>query len=64
MKELKITKVLEIIAEELGMPYDSSLNEILAAMFLTDEDREIRRLLVEAGKQDLIEAWKAEGLIA
>jgi hypothetical protein len=64
MKEIKIIKVLEIIAEGLGMPYNSSLNEILTAMFLIDEDGEIRRLLVEAGKQDLIEAWKAEGLIA
>jgi hypothetical protein len=64
MNELKSIKVLEIIAEGLGMPYDSSLNEILAAMFLMEEDGELTRLLVEAAKQDLIEAWKAEGLIA
>lgn len=55
-------KVLEIIAEELKMPYDSSLNEILAAMFLMDEDGEIRKLLVEAGAKDLIDAFKAEGI--
>lgn len=60
----KSIKVLEIIATELGMPYDSSLNEILATLFLIDKDNEIVSLLVEAGKQDLIEKFKNEGLIA
>lgn len=59
---MKITKVLEIIAEELKMPYESSLSEILAALCLIDKDREITKLLVEVGAQDLIEKFKAEGI--
>lgn len=64
MSANKSIKVMEIIAEGLGMPRDSSLSEILVALCVVDKDGEITKLLVEAGKQDLIEAWKAEGLIA
>lgn len=61
---MKSIKVLEIIAEELRMPNDSRLNDILAALCLIDEDGEIKQLLVEAGKQDLIEKFKSEGIVA
>jgi hypothetical protein len=59
---MRCVKVLEIIAEELRMPYDSSLSEILAAASLIDQDGEIIRLLVQAGAQDLIDRFKAEGI--
>jgi hypothetical protein len=59
----KCIKVLEIIAEELKMPLDSSLSEILAGLWMIDEGNEIQSLLVQAGTQDLLEMFKAEGLI-
>jgi hypothetical protein len=59
---MKSTKVLEIIAEELNMPYDSSLSEILAALYLMDKDGEITKLLIEAGTQDILDKFKAEGI--
>lgn len=59
----KCVKVLEIIAEELKMPLDSSLSEILASLWMIDEGNEIQSLLVQAGTQDLLEMFKAEGLI-
>lgn len=59
----KCIKVLEIIAEELKMPLDSSLSEILASLWMIDEGNEIQSLLVQAGTQDLLEMFKAEGLI-
>lgn len=59
----KCVKVLEIIAEELKMPLDSSLSEILASLWMINEGNEIQSLLVQAGTQDLLEMFKAEGLI-
>jgi alkyl hydroperoxide reductase subunit AhpC len=59
----KSIKVIEIIAKELGMPHESSLSEILAALFVLDKDGEIMKLLVEAGKQDLIDGFREEGMI-
>jgi hypothetical protein len=59
----KCVKVLEIIAEELKIPLDSSLSEILASLWMIDEGNEIQSLLVQAGTQDLLEMFKAEGLI-
>lgn len=58
----KSVQVLEIIAEELKMPLDSSLSEILASLWMIDEGNEIQSLLVEAGIQDLLEMFKAEGV--
>jgi hypothetical protein len=60
---MKCVSVLEIIAEELQMPTDASLNEILAALFCIDEDNKIRNLLAYAGTQDLLEMFRKDGLI-
>lgn len=59
---MKVVKVLEIIAKELNMPYDSSLKDILAALCLIDKDGEITDMLVKAGVEDLVERFKAEGI--
>ncbi len=63
-KMKKSIAAMEIIAEELGMPTDASFGEILAAMSIVDVDGEIKELLIKACKQDLLEMFKKEGLIA
>lgn len=52
---MKSVKVIEIIAEELRMPQDASLADILAAMFIIDQGKEIERLLIKAATQDVLD---------
>jgi hypothetical protein len=59
----KSVAVLNIIAEELKMPLDSSLKDILACLHLVDTDGEVTKLLVEACKEDLFEMYRKEGII-
>jgi hypothetical protein len=56
----RATQIIEIIAEELKLPHDASLNEVLACLYFIDKDGEIMKLLVEAGAKDIIEKIKGE----
>lgn len=51
---MKSIRVLEIIAEELKMPHDASLTDILTAMFIIDQNKEIEKLLIKAATQDVV----------
>ena len=55
---MKSIRVLEIIAEELRMPYDASLTDILTAMFFIDQNKEIEKLLIKAATQDVVSKIK------
>lgn len=52
---MKSVKVIEIIAEELRMPQDASLADILAAMFIIDLGKEIEKLLIKVVTQDVLD---------
>jgi hypothetical protein len=56
-------KVIEIIGEGFNLPQDISLQDLLLYVSFADESGEILKLLVEAGKRDIIERFKAEGII-
>lgn len=60
---MKSVAVLNIIAEELKMPLDSSLKDILACLYLVDTDGEVTKLLVEACREDLFDLYRKEGII-
>lgn len=59
MKYPKSYKALEIIADELHMPKDASLADILAHLYLTDVDGEVMKLLISVMNTELISAIKA-----
>lgn len=58
----RAVQIIEIIAEELKLPEDVHLNEILALLFLMEGGDEVIELLVEAGAKDIIERIKGEQL--
>lgn len=51
----RAAQIIKIIAEELKLPNDVHLNEVLASLYLVDTDGEIMKLLVEAGAKDIVE---------
>jgi hypothetical protein len=58
----RAAQVIEIIGDGFNLPKDISLKDLLAYVFLVDDSGEILKLLVEAGKRDLIDKFKAEGI--
>jgi hypothetical protein len=62
-KMTNAAKVIEIIGEGFNLPQDISLQDLLLYVSFADESGEILKLLVEAGKRDIIERFKAEGII-
>ena len=59
----RAAQVIEIIGEGFHLPKDIHLKDLLAYVYLVDDSGEILKLLVEAGKRDLIDKFKAEGII-
>jgi hypothetical protein len=62
-KMTNAAKVIEIIGEGFNLPQDISLQDLLLYVHFADESGEILKLLIEAGKRDIIERFKAEGII-
>lgn len=56
----RAAQIIGIIAEELKLPREAHLDEVLACLYMIDKDGEIMKLLVEAGTKDIIERIKGE----
>jgi hypothetical protein len=52
--------ILTIVADELGMPHDSSLSDILACLYFVDVDGEIMTMLRTAIRDEVIARIQAD----
>ena len=58
MKKSKATEILAIIMDELNVPRGYSLGDIMWALAAIDEDGEIKKMLVTAIRNEVIEEIK------